>query len=59
MVLKKTPETAWTRLNQSLLKETNPEYSIGNTDTKAEAPILFSPDEKSNLFGKDPDIQKD
>ena len=32
---------------------------IGTTDTEAETPILWSPDEKSQLFGKDPDAGKD
>ena len=32
---------------------------IGRTDAKAEAPILWSPDAKSSLIGKDPDAGKD
>ena len=32
---------------------------IGRTDAKAEAPILWSPDAKSWLIGKDPDAGKD
>ena len=32
---------------------------IGRTDTEAEAPILWPPDAKSQLFGKDPDAGKD
>ena len=32
---------------------------IGKTDAKAEAPILWSPDEKNWLIGKDPDAGKD
>jgi len=32
---------------------------IGSTDAKAEAPILWPPDEKSLLFHKDPDAGKD
>ena len=32
---------------------------IGRTDAEAEAPILQSPDMKSQLTGKDPDIGKD
>ena len=43
------------RSNQSILKEINPEYSLGGTDAKAEAPILGPPDSKSPLTGKDPD----
>ena len=32
---------------------------IERTDAEAEAPILWSPDVKSQLFGKDPDAGKD
>ena len=32
---------------------------IGRTDAEAEAPILCSPDGKSQLIGKDPDAGKD
>ena len=32
---------------------------IGRTDAKAEAPLLWPPDEKSRLIGKDPDAGKD
>ena len=32
---------------------------IGRTDTEAEAPILWPPDAKSQLTGKDPDAGKD
>ena len=31
---------------------------FGKTDTEAEAPILWSPDEKNRLIGKDPDAGK-
>ena len=41
--------------NQSFLKE----IFIGRTDTEAEAPILWPPDEKSWLTGKDPEAEKD
>ena len=39
----------WTarRSNQSILKEISSEYSCGRTDTKAETPILWPPDEKN------------
>ena len=51
----------WTakRSNQSILKEISPEYSLGSTDAKAEAPILWPPDVKNWLIGKDPDAGKD
>ena len=47
--------TPWTarRSNQSIL---NPEYSL---DAEAEAPILWPPDAKNWLIGKDPDAGKD
>ena len=32
---------------------------IGGTDTEAEAPILWPPDAKSQLIGKDADAGKD
>ena len=39
----------WTakRLNQSILKEISPEYSLEKTDAKAETLILWPPDAKS------------
>ena len=52
---------AWTakRPNQSILKENNPEYSLEGLKVKAEAPILWPPDAKSQLIGKEPDAGKD
>ena len=51
----------WTarRSNQSILKEIVPEYSSGRTDAEAEAPVLWPPDAKTRLCGKDPDAGKD
>ena len=45
----------WTarRSNQPILKEVNPGR------TAAEAPILWTPDVKSRLIGKDPDAERD
>ena len=53
----------WTarRFNQSILKEINPEYSLerpledaeAEAEAEAEAPILWPPDVKSQLIGKD------
>ena len=42
-------------------KGDQPSTCIGRTDaeTKAEAPILWPPDAKSRLIGKDPDTGKD
>ena len=40
-------------------KGNQPWIFIGRTDAEAEAPILWSPDAKSRLIGKDPDSGKD
>ena len=55
-MLEKTLRVTWTerRSKQSVLKEINPEYSLEGTDAEAEAPILWSPDMKNLLIGKDP-----
>ena len=47
----------WTvrRSNQSIPKENNPKYSLKGLMLEAEAPILWPPDAKSRLTGKDPD----
>ena len=48
------------RSNQSILKEISPEHSFtGRTDAEAEIPILWPPDAKSWLIGKDPDAGED
>ena len=51
----------WTakRINQSILKEINPEYSLEEPDAEAETPILEPPDAKNWLIGKDSDAGKD
>ena len=46
------------RSNQSILEEITPDF-IGRTDAEAEAPMLWPPDAKSQLIGKDPDAGKD
>ena len=43
----------------SILKEINPEYSLEVLDTEAEAPVLWPPDGKRQLIGKDSDAVKD
>ena len=63
MVLEKrllrVPRTA-RRSNQSVLKEISPEYSLeGRANAKAEAPILWPPDAKSQFIGKDPNAGQD
>ena len=49
----------WTarRSNQSILKENSPEV-IGRTDAEAEAPIVWPPDVKRRLIGKDSNAWK-
>ena len=63
MVLEKTLESPLDtvkRSNQSILKEINPKYSLeGRTDAEAEAPILWPPDGKNRLIGKDLDADRD
>ena len=51
---------SWTarRSNQSILKEINPEYSL-ERHAEAEALVLWPPDVRSQLIGKDPDAGKD
>ena len=44
--------------NQSILKEVNPEYSLEGLMLKLKV-ILWPPDVKSQLIGKDPDAGKD
>ena len=52
---------SWTarRSNQSILKEISPEYLLEWLDAETEAPILWTPDAKNWLFGKDPDAGND
>ena len=40
-------------------KGNQPWIFIGRTDAEGEAPILWPPDEKSRLTGRDPDAGKD
>ena len=61
VVLEKTPESP---LDGKEIKVVNPKGNqpwifIGSTDVEAEAPILWPPDVKSLLIGKDPDAGKD
>ena len=60
MVLEKTAESPL----DNKIKAVNPKWNqlwifIGRTDTEVEAPILWSPDLKSRLIGKDPDAGTD
>ena len=51
----------WTarRSNQSILKEISPKYSLDGQMLKLKAPILWPPEWKNWLIGKDPDGGKD
>ena len=59
MVLKKTLESPLDSNEIQLvnLKEISPEYSLD--DAEAEAPMLWPPDVKNWLIGKDPNAGKD
>ena len=57
-------EDSWESLGQQKIKPVNPKGNqpwifTGRTDPEAEAPILWPPDVKSWLIGKDPDAGKD
>ena len=46
--------------SQSILKEINPEYSLEGPMVKQKLHyLLWPPDAKSQLIGKDPDVGKD
>ena len=51
----------WTarRSNQSILKEISPGISLEGLMLKLKLQILWPPDAKSRLVGKDPDAEKD
>ena len=55
-ILKSRDITLPASLAKSVLKEINPEYSL---EAAAEAPMLWPPDVKSLLIGKDPVPGKD
>ena len=61
VVMEKTLES---HMDSKEIKQVNPKGNqpwifIGKTDAEAEAPILWPPDAKSQLTGKDPDGGKD
>ena len=56
--LLRVPWTARTS-SQSILKEISPVCSLEGLDAEAETPILWPPDVKNLLIGKDPDSGKD
>ena len=60
MVLERLFRVPWTarRSNQSILKETNPEYSLDGLMLKLKLQYSSLPDVKSQLTGKDTDAGK-
>ena len=61
MVLEKILESP---LDSKEIKPVNPKRNqtwifIGRTDAQVEAPVLWPPDTKSRLIGKDPDAGED
>ena len=57
-------EDSWESLEYKEIKPVNPKGNqpwifIGRTDAKAETPVLWPPDGKNWLTGKDPDAGKD
>ena len=61
MVLEKTPKSPLDskEIKPVSLKEDQPWIFTGRTDAEAETLILWPPDAKSWLSGKDPDAGKD
>ena len=61
VALKKTLESPFDskKIKPINLKGNQPWIFIGRADAEAEAPILWPPDVKSWLIGKDPDAEKD
>ena len=60
VVLEKTPESPLDcKESQSVHPKENQSLIIGRTDAEAETPILWPPDAKNWLIGKDPDAGKD
>ena len=60
-ILEKTPESP---MDSRYIKLVHPKGNqssifIGRTDAEAEAPVLWPPNVKSRLIGKDPDAGKD
>ena len=73
IVINFMPDTGWLNLENRWgprllldskdIKPANPKGNqlwifTGRTDAEAEAPVLWPPDVKSQLFGKDPDVVK-
>ena len=60
-MLEKTPKSLLDskEINPVNSKRNQPLIFIGRTDAEAEAPILWPPDAKNQVIGKDPDAGKD
>ena len=54
-----TPSLMWQISKRRLYISNQPWIFIGRTDAEAEAPILWPPDAKSRLIGKDPHAGED
>ena len=59
MVLQKILESPSDSKEVKLVNLKGNQQLIGRPDAEAEAPILWPPDSKSQLIGKDPDAGKD
>ena len=59
VVLEKALKSPGTARRSTNPKANQPWIFIGRIDAEAEAPILWPPDAKSQLTGKDPDARKD
>ena len=61
MVLEKALESPLDckEIQPAQLKENQSQIFIGRTDVEGETPILWPPDVKNQLIGKDPDAGKD
>ena len=60
MVLEKTPESPLdSKIKPVDLNANQPWILAGRTDAEAETPILWPPDVKNWLIGKDPDAGED
>ena len=61
VVLERLLRVPWAarRSKQSILKEISPEYSLERLMLKLKTPLLWPPDSKNGLIGKDSDAGKD
>ena len=55
----KTPQTRWLKEENSIIPQNQSWIFTGRTDAKVEATVLWPPDAKNWLIGKDPDAGKD